>query len=59
MNVLVTSGSLMLIFSIIMYLLSYVLGKHYLLWLIFDEIFDLIAILPLIYSLRLRYINKN
>jgi hypothetical protein len=58
MNVLVTSGSLMLIFSIIMYLLSYVLGKHYLLWLIFDEIFDLIAILPLIYSLRLRIIKK-
>eukprot|EP00833_Pecoramyces_ruminatium_P002497 jgi/Orpsp1_1/1176529/evm.model.c7180000057948.1 len=55
---LVLCGNLMLIFSIVMYLLSYILSGYYFIWLIFDELFDLVTVLPMIYSLRLRVIKK-
>ncbi|KAL6635625.1 hypothetical protein U3516DRAFT_774771 [Neocallimastix sp. 'constans'] len=56
---LILCGNLMLTSSMIMYLLTYVMGDHYILWLIFDEFFDLVTISPMLYSLRLRVINRS
>jgi len=58
LNKIIICGCFMLIFSMIMYLLSYILGKYYFIWLALDETFDLITIMPMIYSLRLRVIKK-
>jgi len=56
LNKLVTCGSLMMIFSMIMYCTSYFLKYYY--WLIIDEILDFIVIVPMLYVLRLRVIKK-
>jgi len=52
---LVQCSLLMMAFSMLMYILSYFLD--YFIWIIIDEALDIIAVTPLIYALRLRYLQ--
>jgi len=56
LNHLVSFGCLLVVFSMIMYILSYALNIFP--WLVIDEFLDLVVVIPMMYDLRLRYISK-